>query len=581
MFSDRFKLIFCLLIVTSCRNQPVRPFNRIAVVPLENLSTDRSYDWIGAVAPYVIAAQTIGAERILAVRTESDRDLGPARVTQVVRGYYIVDNGRLHIHAQLQDLLSNRVVQTFDPNGGVPASPLNSFGEIASSLAGKARPLPATDSAAWRVYGESLLATNLDRKLELAQAAFRKDPKLTDASLTAAQILLAKGQAAEARSLVKESIGQQTAEWERAQAEAFLAGIDGNADGLLEAVGKAVRNSPRDTNLIRQLGEATLNKHRYPEAAAWLRRAIELEPEQDVLWNARAYAEAYSGDFKAALQSLAEYRKRAPLNPNTLDSTGEIHWMAGQFAEAEKSFLEAQQRDPSFLGGQEFSKAAFARFLAGDSQGADSLHAKYIETRRALNDPSVEVRHAHWFMLTRRQDKALEQLIRLAQASGDAGSRASVLMAVLYLQDGKHAEAKAATQAAAKKAASAASLNIAGTIAFLAQAPASADEWRTRAGTMFAADAPPQLKRSLLGYAFLLGQHKEAVAMLQQVYDATPPAAGDEARILLGLAKLRAGDKKGAADLLRNHPMPPILGDSVTASLYFPGYLEWRKKALE
>lgn len=574
-------LILLLLGLAGCRNAVQRPFDRIAVVPLENLSFDRTYDWVGAIAPFFISLKTLGAERALAVRVDSDRDLPAARATQVLRGYYIIEDGKIQLRAVLQDLSSNRTVREFAEHGDAKSGPLPLLAAVSQALVGKAYGKPASPEA-WRAFGESLLAPDVERRLELVRAAVEKDPKLTFASINAAQILASRGQAAAAREILQKALAAQPSEWERAQVEGLLAGLDGNRNGILEAYRKAVRESPRDTDLIRQLAEAALNQHQYEEAVDWLQRAIALEPNQDVLWNALAYAQAYRRDFEGALKSLAEYRRRAPNHPNTLDSTGEIQWMAGRFADAEKSFLEAQQRDPAFLGGAEFSKAAFARFLAGDERGADALWGRYVETRRAFQDPMADVRHAHWFLLTGRPEKAMEQLQRLSQGDSESAMRATLLMGVVLLQQGKHAEAKAMAQRVAEKPRSAALLNLAGILAFLAQPPATVEEWQARAQRMFAPQTPPNFRNLLLGYAFLLGGHgAAAVQVLEPLYRGTPPATADDMRMMLGKAKLDSGDRKGAAELLANHPTPPQAGEAMLASLYFPQYREWRKKAIE
>ena len=75
--------------------------------------------------------------------------------------------------------------------------------------------------------------------------------------------------------------------------------------------------------------------------------------------------------------------------PAGYDTMGEINWLAGRFSEAEKNFLEAQQKQPQFLEGLEFSKAAFARFLAGDMAGADELFTKFGRASGTFKDPNV------------------------------------------------------------------------------------------------------------------------------------------------------------------------------------------------
>ncbi|MCS7025125.1 MAG: tetratricopeptide repeat protein [Bryobacteraceae bacterium] len=579
----RAAVVAVLLCATSgCKARVERPFDRIAVPPLENLSFDRSHDWLGVIAPFVISAATVGAERVLAVRLDSDRDLAAARATQVLRGYYQIEGGKLRIHAVVQDLSSNRVIGQYTQLGEEKANPLPLLLAVGQALSGKARPLASQDVEAWRAFGESLLAPSPERRLELARLAASRDPKLTFAQIAAAQTLASQGNSAGAAELLKRAIAAQPDEWQRTEAEALLARLEGKPDAALEAYRRAVRQSPRDTDLIRQLAEVALNHHQYKEAVEWLERAVALEPNQTALWNALGYAKAYLGDFEGALRSIDEYRRREPFNPNTYDSAGEIQFMAGRFAEAEKNFLEAQQKDPSFFGGAEFAKAAFARFLAGDEQGADGLWGRYVETRRAFHDVFADLRHAHWFLLTGRQEKAEEQLRRLAQGDSEAATRALLLLGVMQLQRGRREEAKALTQQALLKPKSAVSFNLAGILRFLAQPSAPPEEWQARAQRAFAPQTPQNVRNLLLAYAYWLEGHSRAAReLLEPLYRATSPAAADELRLMLGKARLDLGDRNGAAQLLANHPLPPQTGEALLASLYFPHYRDWRHQALK
>ena len=103
----------------------------------------------------------------------------------------------------------------------------------------------------------------------------------------------------------------------------------------------------------------------------------------------------------------------------------------------------------------------------------------------------------------------------------------------------------------------------AGIIAFLAQPAASPGEWQARADRVVKAQGNPGnvdylLGSRILGYALILGKHYAAAGpVLEALYRAAPTTESDDGRMLLGLAKLRAGNKAEAASLLERYPLPP------------------------
>jgi hypothetical protein len=79
------------------------------------------------------------------------------------------------------------------------------------------------------------------------------------------------------------------------------------------------------------------------------------------------------GNLDEAKSTFEQYGKRSGQAINALDSLGEAMFLNGRFGDAEKTFLDAYRKDPSFLEGVDLWKAAHARWLAGDLSGADQL----------------------------------------------------------------------------------------------------------------------------------------------------------------------------------------------------------------
>ncbi|MBI3682746.1 MAG: hypothetical protein HY235_20415, partial [Acidobacteria bacterium] len=421
-----------LSLISSCGRPSKRPFDRAAIPPLENLTSVEQLDWVGRAAPYVITSAVMGTAGSLPLPVESARDAGAHRATQVLHGRYTLEGSTLRIHASVRDVPANRTVRDVEAAGPVEdVVPL--LEKVSAALT--TQPVRSHGNRkAVEAFGRSLLTRDPAEKLAYAGQAVEADPRFGFAVLTAAQIHVSQGKPQAAREVLERGLPQQPEGWMRARFREVLGSLEANAPAVFEAIRQELRFSPNNTDRMRQLADALLSRRQYAEAASWYQKAAALEPDQTQLWNLLSYTHAYARNFEAASASLASYRKSASADPNAYDTSGEILLMAGRFAEAEKYFLEAQRRDPQFLGGLEFSKAAFARFLSGDAAAADLIFGRYLESRRAAQDPLADLRHAHWLYLTGRREQAMERMTEAAGRQGDAASRANAFLGLWLVE---------------------------------------------------------------------------------------------------------------------------------------------------
>ncbi|MCC6341136.1 MAG: hypothetical protein IT166_02995 [Bryobacterales bacterium] len=570
----------CLLLVaaivsSACHRASPQPVVRVAVVPWENLSARQTIDWIGPVAPYEISAHTLPGPRQVFLAALAEHDLLPMRASQVLSGYYEASSGGLRAHLSLRDLSTSRNLLQFDVEG---AGAADLYRAVCARLSAGTPSSQAASPSALEAFGRALLEPEPGAKRDLLAQALKADPRYAPAAALLAQMTNAAGDPQSAAAILETARSGRAGTRAWADLTRELGAVRRDPNLILEGLEASARFSPADAGVTRALGEFQVLHHRYPDAVRWFSKTVDLEPGEGAFWNLLAYAQAYARDFAGARASAERYRNLAPSDPNAWDTTGEMEWYAGNFAAAEKAFLEAQQKQPLFLGGLEFSKAAFARFLAGDLSGADRTFHRYLETRRALKDPLTPLREAHWWFLTARRAKAIERLSALSGAGGDAGARAGALQALCLIEEGKASIALPVAESAEKKAATPAVRSAAGLVLLLAQPPASADEWRSRVNRAFPT-APASVRRQVLIYALVLGKHyAPAAKLLESAYAETSPAA-DETRMLLGQALLATGNKQRAAGLLANYPLPPQPGEALFAILYFPAFLEWRKTA--
>lgn len=564
--------LLALLSVAGCSRNRARPVERLAILPFENLSSDSSLDWLGAAAPYVIAAQATGSERLVPLQPEIDRENALRRGTRILRGYYYTDAGQLRIRAVLFDAASNQALQRMEAQAPLSQGPVAPLGQVAHDMVGFTRPFPAS-LPALENFGRAMLETDPAARLELARKGLAADAKLVPAALAVARIEAARGDRAAAVQALSASLAQTTEAASRLQLELVLAELNGDRAKRTQVLDAAAKLTPKDADVWQRLGEAQVQNHSFPAAAQAYRKAAELRSEDDGLWNAIAYTEAYAGNFDEALRYGEIYRKLVRLDPNAYDTMGELHWMAGRFKEAEENFLEAQQRDPQFLGGQEFAKAAFARVMAGDVPGADGIFHRYLESRQALKDPLAELRKAHWLLLTGRKKEGVALLDRLAAEPAELGARSGVLLAVELLLSGNRARAKELAVRANQQGQAPGTKNAALMLALLASAGDANEVSRT-----LPQETPQSFRDLTLAYGLVFGGNwKAAIPVLAQLEQQMVPAQGDEVRALLAGAKAQTGDKTGAKALLRRWPLPPGPGETVFAQLWFPRLREWHQ----
>jgi len=155
------------------------------------------------------------------------------------------------------------------------------------------------------------------------------------------------------------------------------------------------------------LAEIEQRHRRFPAAEQLYRRALAIDPENAAVLNGLGYAQGEDGDLDGAKKTLEQYGQKPEQAINALDSLGEVHFMNGRFADAEKYFTQATARQANFLNGAPLMKAAYARWLSGDLTGADALMQKYLASQ---NPQQLVWRQAVWLYATGRRDQALAML---------------------------------------------------------------------------------------------------------------------------------------------------------------------------
>jgi Flp pilus assembly protein TadD len=558
----RAAAVLLLAILPACR--PARPVGaiRLALLPVENLTGDPSLDWVAAAAPQVIAAQLAPAPEVHVFPAGALREAYAARAAQVLHGHLTAAGGGLRLVSVLEDLGRRRTVKTIGAESAGRDGVLGLLGQVARALDPRARPFPTTRLEALRLLAQARDVADFER----AAAA---DPDFGPAYIGWARWLAGRGRQAEAGKVLDAAAARRDriAPIERAEIAALAATLAGDRESQVRALAELAALTPADVQLPRALGQLEFAAGRLEPAVAWYRRALAAEPESGDLWNMLAYAEAQRGAFDAARKSISEYARLAPEDPNAPDSAGEIDFLAGDFAAAERGFLAASGMNATWRGGGPLLKAAHARAMTGDLAGADGLFLRYVELRKKLKDPLLACRQAQWEFVTGRRRQAMERLESFrAAGGGDPAAYAAAQLAVWKRQTGDRAGARRLALEAAKGSSAPATRRLAAAVLLATEPPAPAAEWTA-------------MKEPALAYALLVeGRFREAAALLRQMIRRTPPAAAGELRILAAWALIESGQPEEARPLARLYPLPEAPGEPAFGSLAMPRVLLVRSR---
>ncbi len=321
--------------------------------------------------------------------------------------------GRIGIRATLEDLGRNKTVDSFEIDGAVPAGFLPLANELARRMSPDARMFGTSNEKAFQFYGEALAARDSKTVEQALEAATNADPGFSDGYLDEAKLLAETGQRDRAREVVQAGERTRLDAIERANLEYVGAAASGDAADRMKALERLTVATPANANIFKELGEMRSARRDFRQAAMEYRAAAHLDPDEPGTWNELGYALAWADDLSGAREALAQYQKLAPEDNNVLDSEGEVSYFRGDFQSAGEYFEKAAAKNPS-----ELLKAAEARLMAGDLQGADALFLKHLGPAKARNGAAYQM--AQWEFLTGRRKAGMARMEKLApELSGD------------------------------------------------------------------------------------------------------------------------------------------------------------------
>jgi tetratricopeptide (TPR) repeat protein len=591
-------LVAACVATLSCSRSPsdIGP-QRIAILRFENLSSDTSLDWMGRAFSEVITRDLTATPGIYALPFERLHSLDPSfgsrplaapgisterslalvsGATRLGYGQYWLGGGKIEAKLTLEDPRSGKVVQEVSASAAA-GDPVSAASALAKQVSSQAGQYLTGNSAALKSYALALEAPDVDTMVSRLEEALAADSNYSAPYTRLAQAKLQRQDRTGAAAILQQAIshGDHMPELERARLEFEAASLGGDRSGARRSLTTWARLTPNDPVVWQSMAQTNMNSHRYVEAERAYQRALAASPDDVNLLNELGYAAAYADDLNAATQALQRYQALRPGDANPFDSLGDVYLMLGRLREAEASYLAAAKKDPGFLNGGDFFKAAMARLMTGDVTGADGIAKQFTDYRAAAKDALIDFEKAQWAWISGRRKIALDAMAAFAQSveGGALREAASEAYSQLALWDVALGDRSAAAQMAEKagRLAGPSSAELAKAARFLAQPSASPADWQERAESFYPSPTQQQAQELTLSYALLTDkQYQQAVPLLEALYENTPPTADDLLPLLLGWAYLETGRQNDAAALLRFNPLPANSGVTRLAEFYFP-----------
>lgn len=179
---------------------------------------------------------------------------------------------------------------------------------------------------------------------------------------------------------------KQVSEPERTLIEGIAARRRGDAAQAQAAFARLRELAPGDWRGHYLLGLQLMLAEKYPESAASLTKAADLNPTRGAAQNLLGYVALRQGDTEGAIKAFTEYGRLLPQEPNAQDSLGEALLAAGRFKEAEVAFHKALELSPEFWTAHQ--GIAYARFYAGDWSGGREALKK---AKTAAKSPGAKI----------------------------------------------------------------------------------------------------------------------------------------------------------------------------------------------
>lgn len=574
-----------LVVYSGCRKQATDGIRRVALLPFEFQGSDLRNQWLADALEAAAADQMRDVAGVIPVRAVDAGSAAVQGATEVLRGIVTGSPEALRIQIYRDNLASSEVRALGDDHAISLQKALPELRRLLEAAGTAGAAFSTQNPKAFEAFGRSLRAPDSTQAISLLRESISVDPQFTNASLRLAALYQREGQVEKAEAEAERLLTALPADrsLDRAYANLQLASFRKDDNGIESALAAVVKAAPYDLEASNRLATIYQQRRRYADAAGVLRQMVKADSGNFALWNQIAYDEAFGGNRAAAMEALVEYRKLRPADPNVDDTTGDVLFFFGEFAEAAASYEKAHGLGPQWQGGFALFKAAWARMYADDLTAADTLMDKYLALLRPANKQLAELRATQWQFLRGRRTEARSSLTAiLGQASLSRPFRSLVAsqMYVWDISEGQFARLEAEFRARTPRY----GLEMTPALAALFQATREGLTPAERAAAIsqvLGGNAPGTLvaAATFLNARLHPPLSAEGLQTLVMADRAIPEASAIFTHALVGWGYLERGEA-GEAALTFARRVPPVQSDDgLLWPLVFPECLEWELEA--
>ncbi len=548
-----FLITTFLALGPACARKKPASAERLAILPFENLSSNENLAWIGRAVAAAIVYDLTPVGNVYAQNVESIAASNSMDATRAIQGYYFESKGRINFRVTVEDIRRTRMVDSFEMDGPASEGVLPMVNRLVAKLSPSARPFGTAKEEAFRDYGQALNAGDRAAALRALESATAADPGFSLAYLTWAKVLAGGGDRDQALKVLTAARNARPNAIDAAELDYVLSTVSGDANEREKALETLTRSSSPNYGRLKELAELQLSEREFPDAVRSFEAAAKLAGDDQTIWNQLGYAYAFAGDLAGARRALETYQRGLEQGDiNGLDSLGEVSFYLGDFAGAEKYFLEAGAKNAA-----ELLKAAQARLMTGDLPGADGLFQKYLSAAPSAQRELAAYQQAQWEFLTGRRKAGMQRLEQiLAKLPGEGPVVGACQLSIWKLQMGDSKGAVSMAEQAVRSAQSPGARNMSTICRLVA-------DGATPAGFMLA------------------HKYAKALPLLEKNYRETNPSFDGQIRTLLAWAYVENGRAADAKKLVALYPIPLSSGDPMFASLIFPRFLYLRGVVLQ
>lgn len=578
-------LTAALFAIGGCRKGAPDGVRRIALLPFEYQGSEIGNRWLADALETAAADQMRGVPDVIPLRATDAGSAAVLGATEALRG--IVSGGPEALRIQLyRESLTSSQVRPLGNGRPIPlGEALPELRRLLEATDAAGAPFSTANPKAFEAFGRALRATDTAQAVSLLGEALSLDPRFTSASLRLAALYQRNGEIGKAEQEAGRLLKALPADraLDSAYAELQLASFRKNDAEIESALAGVVTAAPHDLEAANRLAVIYQQRRRYGDAVKLLREMAKTDRRNPALWNQIAYAEAFGGNRPGAMEALGEYRKLNPADPNVEDSTGDVLFFFGKFAEAAESYEKAHKLGPKWQGGFALFKAAWARMYADDLAAADSRMEQYLALLRTANKQMAELRAAQWQFLRGRRAEARSSLTAILGQGSLARPYRGLVASQLYVWDiaeGRLAQLVAEFRARTPRYGTEVTPVLAGLLEG-AKAGLTPAERAAAISRVMGGNAPGM---TVAAATFLEARlhpplSAEGLQALVMADNATPEASAMFTHALAAWGFLERGEAAEAAQIFARRIPPVATDDGMLWSLIFPQSLEWELEA--